>query len=683
MIDKNSSHSSQGNEIFTQYALLPRGYQENIVEGRYKLNLGTQISELSNEFCTYYIANDLENDLEYFAIVFEKNFAPNPHLLQISKNSRFDGLNNILAYAIIRISEFKAYRLVAIVEKYDYSSTIEKHISKNIFSYNKLEEFIIRFTSLLEQLDRVHIRCGNIHPSNIIIKNDGSLMLREIISSHQGFYQEFAYVAPEIAECLECGRVAVSQAADIYALAVTCFFAITAKRPWLEYEHPSFYNEDRFEQGSFRLLLGKRKLPENIRYVLRWMMQDDPIRRWKARNIIDSIANNTDKSFRFEKLSDASNLIAFNGRNYSNLKSIAYAMFCNWQEALSFISDDKLIKWIQRNVAQTNIVEPLQELIDCDFKAFKSGYENEKNRKLTKLLSIIDPQGPIRQEGIAFSVASIPTALQYLHSKNRRLFAEGVLKAIREEYWKFGDLQTQLGNDNSDTECDMQKVGKAFISSNPMFSIERVIYSLNHYAACMSPSISDEYVFTLRDLLSVLDAAALKMQNRCNIDRHIIAFISAKISLNNESEVKILPNFSVFSDHYLIHGLSVLSIAQQFEKDMKLPHLCNVMADMLSELFLENLHNVRFKTRLAEELKEQAASGNLSDIVKKIRNNNEFIEDYNGYHAACNEIEQLDKQIEVLKSEDEIFDGALFFGQKLTVLISYVLCFSMTVMLVI
>jgi hypothetical protein len=101
------------------------------------------------------------------------------------------------------------------------------------------------------------------------------------------------------------------------------------------------------------------------------------------------------------------------------------------------------------------------------------------------------------------------------------------------------------------------------------------------------------------------------------------------------------------------------------------------------ELFNEHLHNIQFKQKLAATLTEDATTGDLSKIVSRLNNQTEFINDYNGYYNACKEVQRLKNQMQFLQLEDRIFDRAIFLGQKLTVLVSYVLCFIVTVILII
>ncbi|WP_316354843.1 protein kinase domain-containing protein [Candidatus Trichorickettsia mobilis] len=670
---------------FRSQIIIPKSLQEDLVEGLYQINIGDPVHELNNEFCRYYKATNIENEQEYFAIVFEKNFIPNLDIFQILKTSNFEGLNKLITYSIVKISYTKSYNLVAIVEQYNFKNSLANHLEQyDPLSVDQIENrFISSFTTLISQCERMNIPCGNIHPSNIIMLDDGQFLLREPIISYPHFYQTGCYVAPELVECTEAGRSIYGVAADIYSLGVTVFYALTGKQPWIDYENAYTFNEDRFEHTTFRLLVGKRKISEHFRVFFKWVLNDNAAARWQTRNIFEWLSGYIPKASLFEKISENTNLISFNGRNYSNLKSIAYAMFNNWDEALQFVDDDRLLKWVQRHNVSSAITEELQELLGSEKSNKVFAHGNERTWKLTKLLSVIDPHGGIRQEGIAISAASIPVVIHYLHARNRRSAIDQIVRVIKERYWQVSDNKLSAMNVNTNLDAELKNISKFFALVSPIFGLERVVYSLNFYAICFSPIVVNEHVINLSELLITLNAIAAQIPDKFHIDRHIIAFIAAKISLRQEADIKILSNFPKFSEHHLIYGLCILSVAQQHEPDIKIADLCKVITVKVVELFNEHLHNIQFKQKLAATLTEDATTGDLSKIVSRLNNQTEFINDYNGYYNACKEVQRLKNQMQFLQLEDRIFDRAIFLGQKLTVLVSYVLCFIVTVILII
>ena len=214
-------------------------------------------------------------------------------------------------------------------------------------------------------------------------------------------------------------------------------------------------------------------------------------------------------------------------------------------------------------------------------------------------------------------------------------------------------------------------------------SIERFAYSLNNNACCYSPVLKGRYVTTIPELLNALDAYAEKNPKKFNIDRNIIAFIAAKLELMEDIKSAILPNFPRFAEHPVIRGLSVLNILEQHEPEIRIPNICNVIVSDLKDLFEEHIHNAEFKKRVITQLTEVAKEANLKKIIQILSDQQQFINDYNGYYEACRKTKLIEEKIKTLRNEDKIFSGALLLGQKTTVLVSYVLCFIVTVAVII
>jgi hypothetical protein len=176
-----------------------------------------------------------------------------------------------------------------------------------------------------------------------------------------------------------------------------------------------------------------------------------------------------------------------------------------------------------------------------------------------------------------------------------------------------------------------------------------------------------------------LDLIAEKNPTKFNIDKHIVAFVSAKLDLTEDIKSAILPNFPKISENPIVRTLSMLNILQTYEPEIEIPNVCRIIVSDLKELFKDHLHNVEFKEKILSTLDEVAKEGKLSEIIQILSDQQQFINDYNGYYEACRQAKILEQKIKTLNNERKIFDNSLLLGQKMTVLVSYVLCFVVTV----
>ncbi len=660
----------------------PRSNIEDIIDNVFKIHLNEEILELSNEFCKYYCATDIEEQ-EYFAIIFENNFIPNIRNIDFLYKNPIEGLNKIINYSVVRLSSTKEERLVVLVESYNPQNTLEAYLEKNkSINATELEEIVTNLTNILMNLQDAGIFCCSINPSNIIMQDGSFLALREFIDSYPNFYQKEQYLAPEIIECHPAARFVKSTKSDIYALGVTMLQAYTSRSHWNDHKKIHDYNVARFENTTYKYLLSRVKLPEKLRIFFKCTLRDDASMRWKTSNLKEWLDGNITSTIH-ESLVDNKNTIGFNNNNYSTIKALSYAMFKHWDETIKFIKDNKLFKWASREQFNNDDLTSIQSLIEKKSDTiFVVTNALNSNNKISKLLSILDKDGAIRQEKLALSATSIPIFLHYLVVNNKKELAGKVLKVIKDEAWSPYQKHEDSAGYLSKTQAETLITMASHIQSDEFTTtrgIEKLVYALNPNAICYSSLLKKHYVSTIPELLMSLDYIAEKNPRKFNIDKHIFAFVFAKLNLTEDIRSTILPNFPKISEHPVVRTLGILNVLQQHEPDIEIPNICKVIASDLKELFKNHLHNVEFKDKILSMIDEVTEEGSLSNIIQILSDQQQFINDYNDYYKACKKAKILEQEIKSLNNERKIFNSYLILGQKMTVLVSYVLCFIVTV----
>lgn len=72
----------------------------------------------------------------------------------------------------------------------------------------------------------------------------------------------------------------------------------------------------------------------------------------------------------------------------------------------------------------------------------------------------------------------------------------------------------------------------------------------------------------------------------------------------------------------------------------------------------------------------------ISLVLDVFRGQAPFIKDYNGYYNARKELDKMQDKIKFLERDSKVMDNYLVLGQKLTVLASYILCFMVTLLVI-
>ncbi|PCJ27359.1 MAG: hypothetical protein COA94_04155 [Rickettsiales bacterium] len=664
---------------------IPRSGTENTVDGVYKIHLTKELSDLSNEFCKYYHTTNNATKENFFSIVFENNFlAPLEYIDSLMRNP-INGLNNIVTYSIAKLSSTKREHLVVIVDSYDEGSTLAAHLeSAGTLSLEQIEAMVRKVTHLITRLQDNNIYGCSINPSNILMRDGKFFCIREFINSYPLFHQEIPYIAPEIAECHEAARFNPTVKGDVYALGVTALYAYIKPGFLDDYEDAWDYNFARFEHTTYKYLLNNEKIPERLRTFLKWTLHDDATIRWDIDNI-DLWLGHENSKIHYDSLNEKKSSIEFNGRSYSTMKSLAYGMFNHWSDAISVTKDSKLFKWASYIQTNTDILVDIKEILNTKSDtSFIVTNAINSNAKIAKLLSVLDPNGPLRRDGLAVSAEAIPGFLYYLLVTNKKAMINSVITLMKDETWfDYADNKDIAGHLSLGSSDSFKAAADSTKSSSIARGVERLVYSLNPNASCHSALLKGMYITNIAELLVALDDFAKKNTKRFNIDRHITAFIAAKLDLKDDVKPITFQNFPKLSENSVIKGLSIINLLHQHEPEIEIPNICKVIGNDLNNLLKEHLHNVEFKKELTSQIEEVAQEGNIKGIIKLLSNQQQFINDYNGYREACQEAKNLKKKIKSLTNNRGIFDKSLLLGQKLTVLLSYVLCFLVTVAVIV
>ncbi len=647
--------------------------------------MNEEVTELSNDFCKYYNAINTSTEQEFYGIIYSNKFLqPIEYINSLIKND-IPFLNRIVNFAVIKLSITKEERLALIIDKYDPNDNLANYLTKKeTLDLQHLEIMIEKLISLFDQLSNLKIYCYDINPQNILMHNGEFLKIKEFINSYPFFYQKNQYLAAEIIECHPAARFLQNNSADIYALSMTMFEAYTGKSFWTNYETNEIYNFARFDNTSSKYLLSKVRVPERLRVFFKWTLHDEANVRWNL-ILLKEWFNGKITKITHESITDNKNTIGFNDHIYSCAKSLAYALFKNWHEASKFIRDNKILKWASREQISSESLEQIKSMVDIkQDSSFIVTSSVNSHIKIPKILSLLDPNGCIRQENIAFTAASIPLFMHYLISNNKREIADYVMKLIKEDVWALYNNNSIAAGHLEKNLADKYKYAASYIQiGSSIKNLEKLTYSLNPYAHCDSSILQNLYITSISELLIGLNNVAKNEYKKFHIDRNIMAYITARLNIKDDIRSNILSNFPKFFDHPILNSLNILNILQQHEPNIDVSNITKVMVKELKELMQDNLHHVEFKKKLFNQLDEVAEDGNFSKIIQIFSNQQQFVNDYNGYFEACRQIKIIEQNIKIISDENSTFNSSLIVGQKATVLMSYIMCFIVTIAVII
>ncbi len=677
------SNSLQEELIAQEEKQYHKSEQTDFVEDKYRILLDKgEITELSNEFCKYYPAS-LEDNENYFAIIFEKFHLRSDTEITFFTTSPHSFLNNPIAYSVTYVSQFQEERLVVIVTKYDPNNNLENLLNSGFYDNSNITYGIIKpISELIVNCSSRGIILGNIHPKNILHMGGGQFKLREYFHEPPNYSQEVGYLATEICECLDVGRVPYDESADLFSLGVLALHLTLGKAPWRKHGFEQL-KEHRFHYTSFTILSNRLRLPEGLKWAIKGLLRDNPNERWRIRNIYDWMGGKYEK-VSGGTISPANNPIIFNEQSFDNLKFLAYSMSKNWEIANSFIKEDKLVKWLQRNISDESIYDRVYNIFydERGNNTIISASSSDQDMKLFQILNALDPTGPIRTRGMAFSFNSIPQLLLYSLMKNKKDIFSKVLNLITNNLWidKYSDVPaTQY---TGWLYTNFNTIAELYDPNSLGFGIERLCYLLNPHIPCLSPKVSSYFTTKVGELLTALDRVSSENPN-INLDKHIIAFIANKIKLNQDVELKMLKKYPAIANNKIVNSLAILVLAEQSTEELELTNIGTNLATKLKEVVEHNIHNVETQKKVNRKIHEYAKDGNLSEMLNIISDVQMLNKDHHGYELAKKEVNRINSKIANLLDYGKVEEIGYIFGLRLTVLISYFLCLAVSVILLI
>ncbi len=654
---------------------IPHSNVEDVVADIYRVQVHQPIPELSNEFVRYYLATHTETNQEFFAIVFERNFLPNFRLINSIINSPEDIFNKPLALSITRLSINKIKYPVLIINKYNYQETLASNFGKigqqNIkYITSNLLPFLCK---AIQFADMHNVNLGNINPANIIYSND-KLMLKEPYISYPHYFQEIPYLATELLDADPAGRNTNNSAADIYAAGVTMLVTYFTEYPFSD--DFAKLKKDRLNHNSFLTTIGKKRLPDEIRNCIKGCLSDNAFERWKVRNLLEWSLGKVSfsKSTTQQESSDTFAAVSFNGQNYDHFRSLASALYREWEHGLNFLSEERVLKWIQRGSGKSKVIEFLDELTFRD--SGNSRYASalvDKDERLFKTIIALDPQGPFRFNKFASHLSATANIFYFAFSRQLKNVMDTVIKISLRNSWE--DKVKYLSHEefNPTIIFNLSQISTFYSSHIPGCGIERILYHLNPGLPCLSPLFFNEYYTSLNDILYALERMAETSPEKLVFDKHIISFIANKIGLKREEYTNIAKNFPNQSDNTSISALIMLVLSINFESKMELPNLSALLGQRTCEFIEKNLRNVRLKKLICDKIKNAASEADPHGVLKIASNPKIYQNDQTGYYKASRDINLINKSIVALTNNKDVTEFGKLFGQRITVLISYLI----------
>lgn len=644
---------------------------EDTVDGRYRINVSEPIKDLSNNFVTYYQAKNILDDTDCFAIAFNNLWNPF-NWFEALDSCDSHHIIKPLAYGITQLSHSNVEAIVVVVPYYDHKRTLENLISTELLSMNMIENNLLKpFVDLLKFCHHKGLSCGNINLSNILIIGT-NFVLREPFISPANYYQDILYVPTELERCHKAGMNTADSSADLFALGVLMFLAHHGTQIDVQYYHANklkygvlqtllnIYKQSLKEDYSFNRVLAAALSPniEQRFALLSWDVEKPFFSR-------DSYGQNKDST------------LVFNGERYGFIEYLSAAMIEYWDAANTFVNDDIFLKSLKNYHISNNIYDAVHSIITND-KTSKKFNSFVDQHKLTKILQTLSYSPIIYMKNLSVCIQSLPVfaILALAHQKEFELMKLDTIIKDR-LYTYFSESTLSRADTFLELISDLEyKSGTAF------FGFERFVYWTNPNLPCLSKLTDHKHVTTLDEILVTLEDFASTSAERIFWDAHLIAFLACKLDVHNVDSLFAAAYQDLsFTKEHTFYVLLMVAKAQKLCPHIGILNLSKYLAEQISVLVTDDVHNANLRKVIVGQIIRAGEEQNLTYIVELINNQKIYQNDKNGYSKARVEVARLTAQISDIEDTNEA--NSLFWAQKITVIVSYVLCLVISIGLII
>ena len=656
-----------------------------LIKGQYLVKEDTPLNDLSLPSAKAYdVADGRDSDRELFALVCTPGLPARlnhaPDLISMDHI----GVMTLVTWDVAFWPQLDQKTIILIYER-PLGGSVVGAIQRGEFEVNEenFQNIIIDpVFRAIEHLDSIRITHREIRAENLFFMDNEhqEVVIGDCLTCPPGFDQPIIYEPLHRSMASASGRGNGDLSDDLYALGVTIIVLILGERIQ-EYETLEELFTAKFELGTYDALCGSRRIFSSIQEPVRGFVIDDINERWGREEMTQWLNGKKQNSKKHITSRKATKPYAFMEKNYHNPRVLAHAFTKNIKEAAIAIKEGRLEKWIRHNLGEDDLALKINA-IATTATAKENEIRNSDDHVVARASILMDPLAPIRYKGLSLMPDAYgPTIAVELLRRNTMQTAAEVLRYDLPNFW-YGAPSQQLRDSNSyKFQMTYREMASFLQNTDTGFGIERCLYQLNSSLPCQSPLISKNCVINLQQLLPALDEIAdVTDQKLRPIDRHITAFIAARIGPSIENELSVLSEQKDSS--FLIGMLRLLATLQlKSRNDQPFYSLTNWVGSLLGPV-INTYYNLSTRKRIEEEIPQIVSEGSLIELINLVDDPEIRDQDREDFENTCLEYKTIEKQIQDIKSGDlSSQEATVEQGQKFSALVSLIILMIVTTIL--
>jgi Protein kinase domain len=650
------------------------GNQRNgFLNGKITIDTDRPLPHLNTSCATAYEAADSNNqNRQLYALILKPNINYRLNAMDALYGVLHPNLLNVVAHGTVFFTGLNRAAHTVVIEK-----PAGVRLSEIIQKQRIGQEHIIRESILLPlckgllALREKRVSHGCINTQNIFISE--TLQLAECVSTPSGFDQNYLYEPLERMMADSAGKGQATEQTDVFAVGVLAYELLYGldqlKRLPKEHLIPKM-----LEAGIYNTFTSNIEFPDSMQDFFRGILCDDPKDRWGLDQLQQWLNGKRFNMIGSSSGQDSVRPIEFDGENFYSQRALAHRFHQKWREAVRDIRALRLDKWAQMSLHKPDVAEYIVHAIRVAGSETAAS-ERRNNEMVTRIVTILDPIGPIRTRMMSLYPDNIGYVLSACIEQSLPNETEHVLDFIQSDlsaYW--ADITDNIKNaEYGQLLARIQRTKTQLNTPNLGFGLDRAIYELNPNLPCQSPLVLDYHVTSISELLKTLDGLSKKLAPETSlVDKHIAAFISSKTDIGSNIKLYELMSLPQLANNQELIMLKILTIAQSKQEKLPLVGLCT-WAAMRIEHMLDAIHNRTLRRKLKLKLKSAASSGQLLKILDIILDSQIGVVEHHGYSHAI-ELYKISKhRIEILESPEVTEKMSIDLGGRMASLIAYLI----------
>jgi hypothetical protein len=480
-----------------------------------------------------------------------------------------------------------------------------------------------------------------IRPDNLyyIDEQKTKIVLGDCVTSVPAHDQPVLLETIESGMAQPSGRGGGNYADDMYSFGASVLMIALGRNPLAGLPDAEIIRR-KIQIGSYAALVGDERVPMALIECLRGMLTDDAEQRWQPTNIDLWLNGKRLTPIQAKSEPQSQRPLRFADMEFHSIRPLSYAMFQNWDKALSIINDGSLEVWIRRGLELNDLADAIASAIKGTGAALGKGEADDII--IARVLMLLDPRAPIRYRDFRLFTEGFGSSLAVAMLRKQKL--QPYTDFITRELWRYWIVaQVKFNVDNQQYEGVFRELRNYLKDQNSGGGIERCVYELNEWQPCMSPLIADQYVMEVKGVLPALDAVAKTANTKVwPVDRHIAAFLRARYAKGTGSQIDAMNDPR--PDRATIGMLSVLAIVQWRLGPEALYGLSQWVGGLMGPV-VNSYQNRNKRKEIEKELPKLIRKGNLAEIFNYLDNPEERQKDAEGFTWAKAEYAAAEKLV--------------------------------------